>query len=109
MSNQDKIEVENINCPGRTSNVDAIKYKAMKKALLIVLSKKTPGLTQKEMMEAVVPHLPEELWPNGEKSGWWVKTVQLDLEAKQKVLRTSTKPIQWYRFRFNKTILRVAC
>lgn len=97
MAASEKIEVENVNVPGYTSNVDATKYHAMRKVLLKVLPKKLPGLTQKEMMDRVKPHLPQDLWPGGEKSGWWVKCVQLDLEAKTLVLRTDTKPLQWYR------------
>jgi len=97
MPNDDKITIENINCPGKTTNVDAEKYAAMKKALLKVLPKKPPGLTQKEMFAAILPHLPEHLWPAGDKSGWWAKTVQLDLEAKNLVVRTNSKPLTWHR------------
>lgn len=48
-------------------------------------------------MTAVVPHLPDALFPKGEKAGWRVKTVQLDLEAKGLVLRENTKPLRWHR------------
>ncbi len=90
--------VQNINVPGRTNNVNAEKYTARHAILLKVLPKKGPGITQAEMGKAVRPHLPENLWPNGEKSMWWVKTVQLDLEAKGLVIRDSTsKPTRWYR------------
>ena len=92
-----KIAVENINCPGQTTNVDATKYAAMKKTLLTVLPKQPPGLTQKEMFKAILPHLPHDLWPDGEKSGWWAKTVQLDLEAKKIIVRTDSKPLTWHR------------
>ena len=96
-SKRTKIAVENINCPGQTTNVDATKYAAMKKVLLKVLPKKTPGLTQKQMFEAIKPHLPQDLWPGGEKSGWWAKVVQLDLEAKAIIVRTDSKPLTWHR------------
>jgi len=92
------IAVENINVPGRTSNVNAEKYTAMRAILLKVLPAKGPGLTQAEMGKAVRPHLSQNLWPNGEKSMWWVKTVQLDLEAKGLVIRDSmSKPTRWHR------------
>ena len=91
------IEVENVNCPGQTSNVDAEKYLAMKAALMKVVPQQTPGITQSEMQRAILPHLPESLWPGGAKSGWWAKTVQLDLEAKKILARTKTKPLAWYR------------
>lgn len=92
-----KVTVENVNHPGHTSRVDATKYQAMRKVLLKVLPKQTPGLTQTEMKNAIQPHLPQDLWPGGAKSGWWMKSVQLDLEAKGLVKRTDTKPLQWYR------------
>ena len=92
----EKIEVENVNCPGQTSRVNAEKYHAMRKVLLSILPPEAPGLTQADMLEAVQPHLPQNLWPGGDKSAWWVKTVQLDLEAKRLVVRTSTKPLTWH-------------
>ena len=92
----DKVTVENINVPGYTSRVDARMYAAMKEALLVVLPDATPGLTHAEMKEAVVPHLPQELFPGGSKAGWWAKTVQLDLEAKGIIAREDTKPLRWY-------------
>lgn len=91
------IEVENVNCPGSKNNIDAVKYSAMRKILLKVLPKKGPGLSQAEMFTAILPHLPEDLWPGGTKSGWWAKTVQLDLEAKGLVARSDTKPLRWHR------------
>ena len=92
-----KIAIENVNCPGQTTNVDAEKYAAMREVLLKVLPEAAPGLTQKDMQQAILPHLPEHLWPEGQKSGWWAKTVQLDLEAKQLITRTDTKPLTWHR------------
>mgnify|MGYP000327280669 FL=1 len=98
MAKAETIEIQNINVPGRSSRVNAEKYHAMCAVLLKVLPKRDPGLTQKEMCEAVLPHLPQALWPNGEKSMWWVKTVQLDLEAKGLVIRDrSAKPLRWRR------------
>jgi hypothetical protein len=94
----EKIAVENINTPGRTTNVDAAKYTAMRKALLSALPFEKPGLTQAEMGQAVLPFLPDDLFPNGEKAMWWVKCVQLDLEAKGVVKRTiEKKPTRWYQ------------
>jgi hypothetical protein len=97
MPANEKIEIQNINCPGRTSNVNAQKYTAMKRVLLKVIPKKPPGLTQKEMQKAILPHLPEDLWPGGQKSAWWAKTVQLDLEAKEIIVRTDSKPLTWHK------------
>jgi hypothetical protein len=94
--NDEKITVENVNVPGRTSRVNAAKYQAMKQAMLQVLPKGTPGLTQAEIREAVIPVLPEDLYPGGSTAGWWAKTVQLDLEAKGIVMREATKPLRWH-------------
>jgi hypothetical protein len=92
----DKTVVENVNVPGKTSRVNAAKYKAMKDAMLRVLPEGEPGLTQSEIREAVIPHLPDDLFPGGSTAGWWAKTVQLDLEAKGIVIREATKPLRWY-------------
>ncbi len=51
----DKVVVENPNVPGSTSRVDAVKYEAMRDALLLALPATTPGLTQAEMREAGKP------------------------------------------------------
>lgn len=92
-----KVTVENINVPGQVTNVDAQKYHAMKKAFLQILPNKSPGLTQKEVVDAVKSKLPEEIFPGGATSGWWAKTVQLDLEAKGIVTREQTKPLRWHK------------
>jgi hypothetical protein len=98
MSDSDeKIVVENVNVPGRTSRVNAAKYRAMKQAMLRVLPYQGPGLTQSEVREAVIPNLPDHLFPGGATAGWWAKTVQLDLEAKGVVIREATKPLRWHQ------------
>ncbi len=94
-----KIAVENVNVPGRVTNVNAGKYEPMRKALLKVLPRKAPGLTQAEMLRAVLAHLPNDVFPGGATASWWVKTVQLDLEAKGAVVRDRTKPLTWRRVR----------
>jgi len=91
-----KIEVENVNVPGYTTNVDKEKYTDMKEAMLGVLPKKSPGLTGKEIKDAVMGRLPESTFPNGKAAGWWAKTVQLDLEAKGVIERADTKPLRWF-------------
>lgn len=93
----DKVTVENVNVPGKTSRVNAAKYHAMRQAMLQVLPRDEPGLTQAEIREAVLPHLPDDLYPGGSTAGWWAKTVQLDLEAKGVVVREATKPLRWHQ------------
>ncbi len=92
-----KITVRNVNVPGYEMRVDRAKYEAARKALLKVLPRKAPGMTQREMFTAVRKHLPDKLFPAGATSGWWTKTVQLDLEAKRLVGRSATeKPTRWF-------------
>jgi hypothetical protein len=92
-----RLVVENVNVPGYTTTVDASKYRATHQALRRVLPARAPGMTQAEMFRAVVPHLPADLFPGGAKAAWWVKTVQLDQEAKGTIVRESGKPLRWYR------------
>jgi hypothetical protein len=93
----DKILVENVNHPGKTERVDAEKYAAMREAMLAALPKGMPGITADELRGAVRPNLPGDLFPGGKTSGWWVKCVQLDLEAKGIVAREKVSPIRLFR------------
>ncbi|MDD7970998.1 DUF6958 family protein [Roseinatronobacter alkalisoli] len=93
-ADSDKIEVENIMSPGRVYRVNRAKYEAMRAALLSVLPKAAPGLTVAEAKMALLPLLPEALFPGGDKAGWWLKAAQLDLEAKGIIARENTKPLR---------------
>lgn len=93
-SDSDKIEIENVNSPGRVERVDRAKYVAMKKALLSVLPKTSPGLTVAEAKGELLPLLPQALFPEGAKAGWWLKATQLDLEAKGVIQRENSKPLR---------------
>lgn len=93
----DKIEVENINSPGRVHRVDRAKYEAMRDALLAALPETSPGLTVAEAKQRLLPLLPESLFPGGAKAGWWLKAAQLDLEAKGVIVREVTKPLRLHR------------
>lgn len=90
------VEVQNVVSPGHITRVDAAKYDAMKTAMLAVLPKAAPGMTPADIKIALVPKLPQDLFPEGAKAGWWLKCVQLDLEAKG-VLKRSEKPVRLYR------------
>ncbi|MEM7691329.1 MAG: hypothetical protein AAF194_02635, partial [Pseudomonadota bacterium] len=83
--------------PGQTARVNAAKYREMKRAFLNSVPGRPPGLTQKEILETVKNELRSDLFPVGKTSGWWAKTVQLDLEAKGLVAREASKPLRWYR------------
>ena len=92
-----RIEIQNVQSPNHSMSVDRVKYQDMRKALLKVLPKRAPGLTVAEAMTALLPHLSQELFPGGTKAGWWLKAVQLDLEAKGVVAREPTKPLRLHR------------
>lgn len=93
----DKIEIENFTSPGHIYRVDRAKFEAMKTALLSVLPKSAPGITVKQAKEKLLPLLPDDLFPGGEKAGWWLKAAQLDQEAKGVIARQNTKPLQIHK------------
>jgi hypothetical protein len=95
-----KVLVENVNVPGYTHAVDAAHYEAMKKVLLKILPRSGPGLTQAEMWTQAAAVADRTLFPDRGKVGWWMKSVQLDLEAKGVIGRdTSAKPLRWRRLK----------
>ena len=93
----EKIEIENIVSPGHKYRVDRVKYEAMREALLTVLPPAAPGLTVAEAKERLLPLLPQDLFPEGAKAGWWLKAAQLDLEAKGTIEREATKPLRLHK------------
>ena len=94
---EEKIEIENINTPGRTTRVNRAKYEAMRAALLSVLPRAEPGAIVTDAKTALLPLLPETLFPQGKTAGWWLKAVQLDLEAKGIIARAATKPVRLHQ------------
>lgn len=91
----DKITVENVNHPGQTTRVDAGKYQAMRTAMLAFLAQQQQPADYKTIREGVKPLLPERIFPGGATAGWWIKCVQLDLEAKGQLVRTRDKPLRF--------------
>jgi hypothetical protein len=92
-----KVTLQNPNHPGYAKQVDAPMYEAMKQAFLKVLPKTEPGLAFDALAEAVLPHLPEELYPGGAKAGWYTKAVQMDLEARGVIVRAKTRPLRLHK------------
>lgn len=86
-----RVEVRNVNHPASRVSLDAAKYLTVRRALLAVLPKKAPGLTQAQLVAAVRARLSGEL---KQKAGWWTKSVHLDLEARGLVQREG-KPLRW--------------
>lgn len=93
----ERFAMRNVNSPGRVTRVDAAKYEAMKAAMLAALPDSTPGLTWADLKLRVLPLLHEDLFPGGAKAGWWLKGVQLDLEARGVVGREASKPLRFFR------------
>lgn len=92
----DKLVIENIASPGHTYRVNRDKYMAMREALMAVLPAEPPGLTVADAKDALLAHLSPDLFPGGDKAGWWLKAVHLDLEAKGVIGRTP-KPVRLFR------------
>ena len=97
MAGIERIEIENVLQPGKTYRVDAEKFAAMRDAVLAELPAERPGLTPAELKARVVGRLPQSLFPGGDKAGWWLKAVQLDLEAKRLIGRAAGGPVRLHR------------
>lgn len=93
----DKIEVQNVTSPHHLTRVDRAKYMAMRKALMQVLPGDAPGISVADAKAALLPHLDQALFPGGAKAGWWLKCVQLDLEAKGVIARAEKPPVRLFK------------
>lgn len=91
------IDVENIGQPGKVYRRERVRYEAVRDAVLSVLPVSAPGMTVAETKAAILPRLPEALFPGGDTVGWWLKTVQLDLEAKGVIRREPVTPLKLHR------------
>lgn len=97
MSDADsKIMIASATSPGHTQRVDRAKYMAMRDALIAILPVDPPGITVAEAKAALLPRLPPDIFPGGAKAGWWLKAVQLDLEAKGAIKRGAGKPVRLF-------------
>ena len=99
VSQVEKVAIENFISPGHVTRVDKAKYEAVKYALLAVLPAAAPGVSVADAKAQLLPLLPQELFPGGDKAGWWLKAVQIDLEAKGVIAREATKPLRLHRLR----------
>ena len=91
-----KIIIESATSPGFIQRVDRAKYLAMHDALITVLPVEAPGITVAEAKAALLPRLSGDLFPGGAKAGWWLKAVQLDLEAKGAIARGPGRPVRLF-------------
>ena len=92
----DMIEVFNINKPGQSSFVRKDKYEEVKRVLKALMPDTSPGLTQDEMAMLVVENVSGTVFEDRNKAGWWMKAVQLDLEARQVMIREKSSPLRWH-------------
>ena len=96
MSQRPMIETENVLQPGKVYRVDAEKFAVMRAAVLASLPYDPPGMTVAALKQAVLSRLPETLFPGGSTAGWWLKSVQLDQEAKRVIGRAVGAPVKLY-------------
>ncbi len=94
---EDTVAVENINTsgintPGKTHQLNAVKYHAVRDAMLRVMTKDASGLTIADIKSTTLTHLPDDMFPSGNKRGQWQKSVQLEFQAKGVIKRAATKP-----------------
>lgn len=92
-----KIEALNINHPGKSRKVDAATYDLVRQAYLAVVPSEPPGITIREAERLLEGRLPDNLFGDGAQRGWWAKTVQLDLEARELIVRSNETPLKLKR------------
>jgi hypothetical protein len=93
----DKATIEVLNRDGTPWRCNGEKFEAMRAALMAVLPAGPPGMTVAEAEAALLPLLDQALFPGGEKSGWWIKAVHLDHEARGLILRGKGSPVRLFR------------
>lgn len=97
MAASPKVLLESIDHPGKKTPGDAAMYEAMKAAVLTVLPTSEPGMTIAQLEDAVLVHLPDDLYPSGARAGRWTKAVQLDLEAKNVIRREKVTSLRLHK------------
>ena len=87
----------NVNFPDRIYPLDAAKYRASRTAMLNILPQSPPGMSIAELTPEMASALDGPLFPGGATLGWWIKAVQLDLEARGLVVRSKGSPVRLYK------------
>lgn len=82
---------------GKPWRVNRAKFEAMRESLLAALPDEAPGITVAEAKATLLLTLDADLFPGGEKAGWWIKAVQLDHEARGLIKRSKGSPLRIYR------------
>ena len=74
------------------------KYTIVREAILMALPATGTGLTWGELVLAIAPGLPPDLFPHLGSVRWYTKAVQLDLEARGLIARVpKTRPLRLLR------------
>jgi hypothetical protein len=74
------------------------KYALVREAILAALPAAGTGLTWDELVQAIAPGLPPDLFPHLGSVRWYTKAVQLDLEARDLIARVpKTRPLRLLR------------
>lgn len=94
MSN-DTIEI--LTLEGKPWRVNGAKFEAMRSAMMAVIPDEPPGMKFADLKAALLEYLDPTLFPGGEKSGWWLKAVQLDHEARGLIKRADKPPVRLYK------------
>lgn len=88
------IQARNVNHPEHRENLNEEKYTIIREAILLALpaAESAESLTFAELQQKVQAHLdahnvPKALFPKPGSVGWYTKTVQLDLEAREEIER----------------------
>jgi len=76
------MRVMNINTGQANDHVKEERYWPVREAILTVLPRNDSGITWSELVLAVTPLLPRDLFPKSSTIRWYTKAVQLDLEAR---------------------------
>jgi hypothetical protein len=106
MLKADTMELLNVLQPGKTCAVKRHRHDVIRAAILEALPSALPRITVADPGKAVRAHLPETRFPGGATAGWWIKAVQLDLEARGTIMREATKPLRLHKTILHKTETR---
>jgi hypothetical protein len=86
-SNDEMISVLNVTVRRYSHKINKAMYDAMQQAMWSILPLKSASMTHNEILVAILPYLPEDLFPGGAKAGWWAQGVQPDQQAWGNLIR----------------------
>lgn len=92
------MKTQTIHAGKQGTPVTPLKYNTMRAAMLKVIPRRKTGISWDELVAAIAPNLPAELFPHLGSVRWYCKAVQLDLEAKGVIERLpGSKPLRFRR------------